>query len=117
MDEEDLEQLPEEDEQVVEEDFEEEDVYKTQVRSLARNCFRARGGTQLADRAQLDVRSQWLVTLFDPNVDVRKLADLWNVRRSVWQRFWDRLFETEVRCTCSPAAPPPSSRSDRTTPR
>lgn len=42
--------------------------------------------------AHLDEKSQWLADLLKSG-KVRRLAKEWGVRKEVWQRFWDRLFE------------------------
>jgi hypothetical protein len=43
--------------------------------------------------AKVDEKSQWVIRLFDPDASVRDLAKVWGVRKALWQKFWDRVFE------------------------
>lgn len=67
----------------------------------------ARSPSANVNTKTLDEKSQWIERLLKDSkdtADLTTLADNWQIRKHIWQKFWDRLFEQEVRfinLTCS----------------
>lgn len=47
---------------------------------------------ETVSHSRLDEKSQYLSAMFH-STDLRQLSEEWDLRRVLWQRFWDRLFE------------------------